>query len=261
VGKQSAQHANIDASPVALVTGAGRRVGNQLARGLAQHGYRLALHANRSAAGSRELVDELAADGIEAIALTADLRDERAISQMIEQAHSHFGRIDALINNAAIWNRKALEATTAQDVREHFEINALATFLCCRDVGLRMIQQPQGGAIVNIGDWAVQRPYRDYAAYFVSKGSIPTITRDMAVELAMRNPNVRVNAILPGPIMLPEEMTEAERRTVIDATLVKRAGTPQDMLQAVLFLLTNTFVTGVCLPVDGGRSIFAPAAE
>lgn len=245
--------------PVALITGAGRRLGNALARILAQRGYRLALHAHRSAAGAEATARELNAAGTQAIALAADLRDEGAVRAMVAECRDRFGRIDALLNNAAIWEAKALQHVTAGDVRQHFEVNVLGTFLCCQEVGLAMVAQEQGGAIVNIGDWAVARPYLNYAAYFAAKGAIPTLTRDFAVELGTRNPRVRVNAILPGPVLLPTEMSAEERQLVIDATLVKREGSPDDVVHAALFLLENTFVTGVCLPVDGGRSIFAPS--
>jgi pteridine reductase len=120
-----------------------------------------------------------------------------------------------------------------------------------------MAAQESGGAIVNLGDWATVRPYLNYAAYFPSKGAIPTLTRDFAVELASRNPRVRVNAVLPGPAMLPEGLSDQERKAAIGATLVKREGSPHNVADAVLFLLRNDFVTGVCLPVDGGRSIYA----
>jgi pteridine reductase len=177
---------------------------------------------------------------------------------MIEQAHTRFGRMDALVNSAAIWLRQPLEEVTAADVRRHFETNTLGTFLCCQRVGGLMVEQSSGGAIVNFGDWAIARPYLNYAAYFASKGSIPTLTRTFAVELASRNPRVRVNAILPGPVMLPPDLPAEERQQAIDGTLVKREGTPAHVADAVLFLLRNDFVTGVCLPVDGGRSIYAP---
>ncbi|MFO0866390.1 MAG: SDR family oxidoreductase [Gemmataceae bacterium] len=98
----------------------------------------------------------------------------------------------------------------------------------------------------------------NYAAYFPSKGAIPTLTRTLAVELGVRNPSIRVNCVLPGPVMLPPDLPEAERQAAIDATLVKREGTPQHIAQAVLFFIDNDFVTGVSLPVDGGRSIFSP---
>jgi pteridine reductase len=118
-----------------------------------------------------------------------------------------------------------------------------------------MTKQPDGGCIVNVGDWATERPYVDYAAYFPSKGAIPTLTRMFAVELARRNPRVRVNAVLPGPVMLPADLAPEEREAAIAATLVRREGSPQLVAKAVLSLVDNEFITGVCLPVDGGRTI------
>jgi pteridine reductase len=103
----------------------------------------------------------------------------------------------------------------------------------------------------------VARPYLNYAAYFPSKGAIPTLTRTLAVELGTRNPNVRVNCILPGPVMLPPDLPAEERRQAIDATLVKREGSPQNIALAVLHFIDNDFITGACLPVDGGRTVFA----
>ena len=176
---------------------------------------------------------------------------------MIDQTLATFGRLDTLVNCAATWRSKRLEEVTAADVRHYFETNTLATFLCSQQAGLAMVRQPEGGCIVTIGDWAIARPYLNYAAYFPSKGAIPTLTRCLAVELGSRNPAVRVNCILPGPVLLPPELPEAERRQAINATLVKREGRPENIAQAVLFFLDNDFVTGVCLPVDGGRTVFA----
>ena len=216
----------------------------------------MALHANASLAAAERTAEEFVAAGGQAIALGADLRDERTIDQMVRQVLERFGRIDALVNCAAIWQAKRLEAVTADDVRKNFEINALATFLCCQRVGLAMVGQPEGGAIVNFGDWATARPYLDYAAYFPSKGAIPALTRSLAAELASRNPRVRVNAILPGPVMMPRDLSAHQREAAIAGTLLKREGTPQNIAEAVVFLLENDYITGVCLPVDGGRSIY-----
>jgi pteridine reductase len=118
-----------------------------------------------------------------------------------------------------------------------------------------MAGQPEGGAIVTIGDWAIARPYPDYAAYFASKGAIPAVTACLAVELARRNPAVRVNCILPGPVMLPENLPEHEVKGAVAGTLLKRPGRPENVAQAVIFLVENDYVTGICLPVDGGRTI------
>jgi pteridine reductase len=253
----ASQVASSSDKPVALITGAGRRVGQGLVAALAARGYRLALHANASLAAAEQAAEKLKASGTDALAVAADLRDQVATRAMVQQVHQHFGRIDAVVNSAAIWTPKPLEEVTPDDVREHFEINTLATFTICQAAGLIMVQQSTGGAIVNVGDWAIERPYPGYAAYFVSKGSIPTLTRTMAVELATRNPKVRVNAVLPGPILFPSDMTPAERQLIIEATLVKREGTVDDLAAAVILLLENSFITGVCLPVDGGRSVFS----
>lgn len=243
--------------PVALVTGSGApRIGNCIIRRLAAHGYRVILHAHRSHAAAQATAGELRSQGVAAGVVLGDLRDEHTVREMSRQALATFGRIDALVNCAGIWRKKRLEAVTAADVREHFEVNALSTFLCCQQIGLVMVEQPSGGAIVNCGDWAIARPYLDYAAYFPSKGAIPALTRDFAIELGTRNPRVRVNAVLPGPVMVPESVPDEERRVAIERTLVKREGSPEHVSDAVLFLLGNDFVTGVCLPVDGGRTIY-----
>ncbi|AMV27408.1 Glucose 1-dehydrogenase 2 [Gemmata sp. SH-PL17] len=244
---------------VALVTGSGaKRVGSVVAGALARREYAIAVHYRTSAAEADDTVAALRSAGGEAAAFPADLTDERAVRAMVRDVLGHFGRIDVLVNCAAVWKPKPLEEVTAADVRFHFDTNALGTFLTCQQVGLAMVQQPEGGAIVNIGDWAEVRPYPGYAAYFPSKGAVTATTRCLAVELALRNPRVRVNAILPGPVMLPPDLPEAEKQQAINATLVKREGSPNNIAQAVLSFLDNDFVTGACLPVDGGRTVYAP---
>jgi pteridine reductase len=241
---------------VALVTGAGkRRVGNVVARMLAARGYQIALHYNRSAQDAQDTVLRLKEQGAEAQAFQADVTSADEVDRLVKQTLECFARLDVLVTAAAIWEPKPLEEVTADDVRRQFEINALGTFLCCQKAGLVMVEQPEGGAIVTIGDWAIARPYPGYAAYFPSKGAIPTITRTMAVELARRNPRVRVNCILPGPVMLPPDLSREERQQAIAGTLVRREGKPEHIGHAVLFLVENDFVTGVSLPVDGGRTI------
>jgi pteridine reductase len=244
---------------VALVTGSGkRRVGWYVADALAVRGCALALHYRTSAVEAAESVAYFEGRGVEAVALPADLGDEGAVRALVTAVLDRFGRIDVLVNCAAVWRPTPLEAVTAAEVRDFFDVNTLGTFLCSREAGLAMARQPEGGCIVTVGDWATARPYLDHSAYFLSKGAIPTLTRCLAVELGRRNPAVRVNCVLPGPVMLPEDMAPAHRRKVIEATLVKREGRPENVAQAVLFFLDNVFVTGACLPVDGGRTIFAP---
>jgi len=247
------------ATKVALVTGAGKhRVGWHVTDALAGRGYAVAIHYRSSAAEAKETVEQLRGRGGVAAAFQADLTDEQAVQGLIRQTLDQFSRLDVLVNCAAAWKSKQLEDVTAADVRHYFETNTLSTFLCSQHAGLAMVKQAEGGCIVTLGDWATARPYLNYAAYFPSKGAIPTLTRCLAVELGTRNPKVRVNCILPGPVMLPPDLPEADRRKAIAATLVQREGRPENIAQAVLFLVDNDFVSGVCLPVDGGRTIFAP---
>ncbi|MBX7165899.1 MAG: SDR family oxidoreductase [Pirellulales bacterium] len=247
------------AARVALITGSGkRRVGSHVAEALAARGYAVAVHYRSSAAEAEEAIRRLRRLGVEAEGFQADLADELAVRDMIEQVLGRFRRLDVLVNCAALWKSKRLEDVTAADVRLHFETNTLGTFLCSQLAGLAMTKQPDGGSIVTLGDWAEARPYLNYAAYFPSKGAITTLTRCLAVELGSRNPQVRVNCIMPGPVMLPPDLPVAERDEAINATLVKREGSPQHIAQAVLALVENDFVTGICLPVDGGRTVYAP---
>jgi pteridine reductase len=241
---------------VALVTGSGkRRIGSAIVEALAARGYQVAVHYNHSAADARETVLRLEEHGLHAQAFQADVGEEAAVDRLFQEILAHFGRLDVLVTAAAIWEPKPLEDVRAADLRRYFEVNAVGTFLCCQRAGLIMVRQPEGGAIVTIGDWATERPYANYAAYFPSKGAIPALTRSLAVELALRNPAVRVNCILPGPVLLPPQLAEPERASAVAGTLVKHEGRPEDVAHAVLFLVENPFVTGVCLPVDGGRTI------
>jgi pteridine reductase len=242
---------------VAIVTGSGpRRVGYYCADALAGRGYAIVLNYRTSAASAGATVAEFVARGVEAIAVQADVSNEAAVKDLVAQTLDRFGHIDVLVTAAGTYGRKRLEEVTAADLRVQFEVDTLGTFLCCQHAGLAMVKQPDGGNIVTIGDWAIGRPYRDYATYFAAKGAIPTLTRMFAVELASRNPKVRVNCVMPGPVMMPPDMPAEEKREAIDATLVKHEGSPTNVAQAVLAFIDNDFITGTCLPVDGGRTVF-----
>jgi pteridine reductase len=238
---------------IAVVTGSGkRRVGSHIVEALADRGYGVVIHYR----SSREEAEKTA-DLLGGLAIQADLANRADVARLAETVLQKFGRVDVLVNCAAIWQRKLLEEVTADDVRKHFDINTLGTFLTCQHFGLAMAKQSEGGVIINFGDWADARPYPGYAAYFPSKAAIPGLTRTFAVELGTRNPKVRVNAIQPGPVLLPPDLPQAERDEAIAATLVKREGTPEHIVKAVLHFIDNDYLTGVCLPVDVGRSIYA----
>jgi pteridine reductase len=241
---------------VALVTGSGKqRVGNVIAEALTARGYDVAIHYHRSAEDAQRTVLRLKEGGRRAQAYQADVARESEVQRLFAEIARQFGRLDVLVTAASIYQPHRLEDVTADDLRRQWEVNLLGTFLCCREAGRIMTRQPEGGAIVTIGDWATARPYPGYAPYLISKGAVPTLTRTLAVELAQGNPAVRVNCILPGPVLFPPDMPQAERDKSVAGTLLRREGRPEHVAHAVLFLVENDFVTGVCLPVDGGRSI------
>jgi pteridine reductase len=250
------------AGQVAVVTGASRGAGLGIARVLGEEAATVYVTGRSRRENSTrpdlpgatidDTAEQVTARGGVGIALGCDHTSDEQVEALFARVAVEQDRLDLLVNNAAIWSPTPLAKAAADDVRRFFEVNTVSTFVCCQQAGMLMAAQPSGGAIINIGDWATARPYRDYAPYFTSKGAIPTLTRAFAVELA---PRVRVNAILPGPVMLPDELSAEVRERAIAGTLVRRAGRPEHVAQAVLFLAENDFVTGVCLPVDGGRSI------
>ncbi len=244
--------------PVALVTGsAAPRVGRAIALRLATRGCHLAIHAKSSVDEAAAVAEQLRQQGCEVLVVQAALENAAAVEAMISATVQRFGRLDILVNAAAIWQPTRLEDVTPDEVRNYFEINALGGFVAARAAGLQMVTQAAGGAIINISDWATQRPYLDHAAYFPSKGAVEAMTRSLAVELAHRNPRVRVNCIQPGPVLLAANVDEATQQAIADSLLLKRVGTADEVAHAVEFLCENRFVTGVTLPVDGGRSIYA----
>lgn len=247
-------------SPVALVTGsASERVGRRIAEKFLNAGFRVAFHSHGGIQSVRlhEYITSLVSGGADCMLVDGAVEEEVNVDRWLTQILSKWERVDVLVNSAAIWEPSPLERITAQDLRRHWEVNCLGSFLTARRFGLQMTDQAFGGVIINIGDWAVARPYVDFAAYFLSKGCIETLTRTLAVELGNLNPRVRVNAVLPGPVMLAEGVSNAAEQRIVNDSLVKRAGSPDDVAEAVHYLAMNSFVTGASLPVDGGRSIFA----
>ncbi len=244
--------------PVVWITGSGsNRVGRYVADHFAKHGYRIALHAYQNREQADECAKQWNSNGIPTIVTQSAIHEESQVQTSVAQIIDAFGQVDAFVHCAAIWEDKRLEETTAEDVLSQFKVNTLGCFLCAKAVGLQMVKQPSGGSITLIGDWAVARPYVHFSSYFISKGSIETLTRTLAVELANRNASVRVNAILPGPVMLDSSISTETAEHIRQASLVKRLGTPEHVAQAAYFLATHDFITGVALPVDGGRSIWA----
>lgn len=244
--------------PSILVFGSAKeRLGHAICLEASRRGYQVGIHYNTSQKDA--LLTEKAClkhGASNTIVVKGDVSNEQDVAGIIAKVAKKFGSLDLVVTAAAIWKEKKLLDTDADLVREHFEINTLGTFLCCKHAGKIMTRQKSGGLIVTMGDWATVRPYIDYAAYFASKGGIQTLTATFANELANLNPNVRVNCILPGPVMVPESVSKAEKKKIAGKTLLKRLGTPEHIVKTVFFLADNDFVTGVAIPVDGGRSVF-----
>lgn len=247
------------ANPTILVTGSGRpRVGNVIARHFAKRGYRIGLHYHSSEEEALRSRDEIRSIGVDCEAFQADVAVESDVDEMFTLAKRSFGSLDLLVTTSSIWGETSFERVSKEQLVKNFEINTLGTFFAARAAGRIMIEQPEGGTIVTIGDWSIARPYPDHVAYFISKGALPTLTRLLARELGDRNPNVRVNCIEPGPVMFPEDSSTERKQRLVEATIVKSADCPDMVAKAVEGFVENKFVTGVCLPVDGGRHMYSP---
>lgn len=230
-----------------LVTGAAKRLGRAIAMALARRGANIVVHYNTSYDAARNTVAAIKAAGVDALAVRADQTKQREVRAAVRKAVRRFGRIDVLINSAAVFRRTPFRQLTENDWDFHLDANLKGPFLFAWEVSRYM----RRGHIINVADWAARRAYRDYLPYLVSKAGIIGLTESLAKELS---PRIQVNAIAPGPVLLPSDMTKREREAIRKATLLRRLGTPQDVVKAVLYLLEGgDFVTGHTLVVDGGR--------
>lgn len=237
---------------VALVTGGHRRVGRAIAEALASVGCEVHLTYLSRPDDANATVGALETLGAAAHAHQVDLEDAEAVEELARRVWNHRDQVDVLINSAAIFPAQALEEISLADWDRCQAINLKAPFILSRALGLKMKARGQGN-IVNIGDWATERPYPGYLPYMVSKAGLTTMTRALALELA---PQVRVNCVAPGAVLLPEDTSPEERNSILEATPLSRIGTPADVAQAVLFLVGATnFATGTILHVDGGRHL------
>ena len=240
------------AGATVVITGGARRVGRHIAAILAQHGANIVLNYHTSADEAQQAIAELSSYEGTAIAVQADVSTKQGVELIRDTAISEFGSVEILINNASIYAPSPLEDLTEADFDHNIAVNLKGPFLGCWLFGLHMREHGRG-KIVNISDWAVNRPYVNYAPYFVAKGAIVTWTQVFAKELA---PNVMVNAIAPGPILMPDHFSQETIDAVARATPLQRVGDPEDIAQTVLFLIQGTdFVTGAVIPVDGGRTV------
>lgn len=233
---------------IALVTGAGRRVGRAIALELARAGADVVVHVNSSLAEGEQTAADIRALGRRAAVVRADQRSVAAIESACREAEAALGPIDLLVNCAALWPAVRLEQCTQEDFDLAIETNLRGPFFWARHLGPAM--KARGfGAIVNIADVTADRPRNNCLPYEISKAGVVTMTYGLAKALA---PEVRVNAIGPGPVMLPAEYPPELKGQDLAATLLGRVGGADAIATAVRFLFEHDFITGVLLPVDGG---------
>lgn len=237
---------------VALITGGAKRVGKVIALTLAGKGADLAITYNRSSEEAARTLEELRSLGVKAEGFQCDVTQWDGVKATVEAVHQSFGHIDVLVNNAAVFFKTPFDTLSEQDWDATLNPNLKGPFMFCKFVGDLMLTQ-QSGKIINIADWAGMRPYLNYLPYCVSKAGVIALTQVLAKTLA---PHVQVNAIGPGPVMLPEDFTEEEIEAVKRAVPLQRVGSPQDIANTVLFLVEGSdFITGAVYLVDGGRYI------
>ena len=235
----------------ALVTGASDRLGRALACALASAGADVAVHYRSNAAGAQDTAARIRATGRRAVLVQADLTDAEQAVRVLTGAQAALGGLDLLVNSAAIFERTPLETMTVADFDRHMAANARSVYVLTLAAG-RAMKAAGSGDIVNLACVSAERPYPAYVPYSASKAAVVNLTRGFAKVLA---PEVRVNAIAPGPILPAASEAPGQGEQAVKATLLERWGSPDDIVGALLFFLRATYVTGFTLAVDGGRSI------
>ena len=232
---------------VALVTGSSKRLGREVALGLAQRGADVVVHYRSSTDEARKVVAEIEKLGRRSISLRADLGDISQIRALFEKTASQLGRLDILVNSAASFVQTELAKTTEKEWSDSLSTNVRAPFFCSQAAA--PLLKNTKGCIINFADVGGILGWKGYIPHSIAKAGVIMLTRCLAKELA---PDVRVNAIAPGTITLPDDPPELEADFIRQAPL-KRSGRPADIVEAVIYLATAKFVTGHTLVIDGGR--------
>ena len=235
---------------VALVTGAGRRIGQAIALSLGSAGARVAVHYNASAEGAEQTVKLIQASGGEARAIGADLSRAQAPRELIAAVVDAFGGLDALVNSAAIMERTPFGEVEPESWDTMFAINLRAPFFLAQEAAPHL--GANGGAIVNIADLAAFETWPAYVPHGITKAGVVQMTRALARVMA---PRVRVNGVAPGAVLLPVDWSGGDATHLAETTPLGRIGSSDDVVSAVRYLLAAEYVTGETIIVDGGRHV------
>ncbi len=236
----------------ALITGGAVRVGKAMTLALAAEGANVVVNYNSSASAAEETAAEAQALGVGALAIQCDVSNHDQVKAMIDTAAAKFGGIDILINSASWWRKTPFPMEDFSDWFRVFDI-LIHGSMYCANYAAPFMKAAGEGVIINIVDGSAWRPFKGFVSHSVGKAGLLAFTRQLAVELA---PEIKVNAISPGPVLSPPEYTEAQNERVANRTALKRWGTPQDVVDALLYLVKSNYVTGEFITVDGGEKLF-----
>ena len=234
----------------ALITGGAARIGAQIARTLHENNFKIIIHCNQSLEKAQLLSDELNSiikDSSEVI--SGNLNDIKSISSIVNSIDS----LDLLVNNASVFYPKSVENSEIDDWNDVMNVNLRAPFFLSK--GLSKKLSVRNGSIINIIDIHADRPLKNHAVYNISKAGLKMMTQTLAKELA---PNIRVNGVSPGSILWPEasaQISQAEKKLMLERIALNRQGSPQDIADTVLFLANSDYITGQIINIDGGRTL------
>jgi len=236
-----------------LITGGAKRLGRAIGESLLSDGIQLTLHYLSSGEAANDFVEKARSQGHRVQGVKADLRSVTEIEAAVHSAGKTFGPIDILINSASLfYPKKALE-TEASDWDALMDVNLRGQFFFAKFSATQMLSRTNGsGLIINFGDVSATTGAKNFTAYVCAKAGLLMMTKNLAKEWA---PHIRVNSISPGPVLEPEDYTATQRENSAARTLLKRWGSPDDVVAAVRFLIASNYITGIDLKVDGGRSV------
>lgn len=236
---------------VALVTGGARRLGRELSLGLAKAGADVVVNYLHSRAEAESTASEIMALGQRALAVRADVSQRAELAFLVRETANFFGRLDVLVNNASTFESTPILGIEEEEWDRVLAVNLKGPFLLAQ-LAEPLLRRDGGGVIVNIADLSGLQPWPSYAHHSVSKAGLIHLTKILARALG---PDVRANCIAPGTVLPPEDYTEAQLRQSRERSVLRRIGSPDDVVRALLFLVESDFVTGEVVVVDGGRML------
>jgi NAD(P)-dependent dehydrogenase (short-subunit alcohol dehydrogenase family) len=240
--------------PVVLVTGAARRIGREIALEMARHGHDVAVHCHRTVDDALPALAELRERGARAEAFTADLADETATRALVPAVLDRFGRLDAVVNNASVFEHDTADSFGYASMERHWRVNTGAPVMLAQALHRHVASRTGGGCVVNLLDQRLWNPNPDHLSYTLSKAALQAATTMLAMALA---PAVRVCGIAPGVTLPSGPMSEGQFERAHRLTPLQRSSTPQDIARAVRFLVESPAITGTTLLVDGGQHLSA----